>query len=272
MLGHVLLVSLLSFKSVYSLVPASILIYPHLESLQNGVCSDFIEHCRLEINSKGNFYAAIPGGSVLKMLSGLKAYTNAIDWSKVHIFYVNHKCLPPDDISSTHVKAKSLFLNSLPDVNIYPLKTSKSNNLFSDAASIQASMYSQLIKNHVPCQNHLPVFDYMLLGVGKDGHIGSLYPGRSEISVTDAWVVPVDKKSPHSITLTLPVINNAKHIRIVMSGADKAEAVVDGVLKQRPAAEFPVCGVEGSDVKWMVDEAGQLVREKAECTIVESSL
>ena len=256
---------------IQALLPPPILIFPHLESLSKGVCSDFITTCQSEIASKGKFYAAIPGGSVLKMLAGLKSFKNEVDWSNVYLFYVNHKCLPPGDTSSTHEKATSLFLNSLSNIHVFPLKISKENNHFSDSAAIQASMYSQSIKDTVPCLNNFPVFDYMLLGVGKDGHIGSLYPGRKEISNTDAWVLPVDKKSPHSITLTLPVINAAKHTRIVMSGADKAEAVVTGVLKQKPASEFPVCGVEGNDVKWMVDDAGMLVKNKVECTIVEQS-
>ena len=254
---------------IHALLPPPILIFPHLEALSQGLCSDFVSACQSEIASKGKFYAAVPGGSVLKMLAGLKSFKNEIDWSKVYLFYVNHKCLPPGDSSSTHEKATTLFLNSLPNIHVFPLKISKDNNHFSDSASIQASIYSQSIKDHVPCLNSIPVFDYMLLGVGKDGHIGSLYPGRKEVSSTDAWVLPVDKKSPHSITLTLPVINAARHTRIVMSGADKAEAVVTGALREKPASEFPVCGVEGRDVKWMVDDAGRLVKEKVECVVME---
>lgn len=84
----------------------------------------------------------------------------------------------------------------------------------------------ELIKDSFQLKNGaLPEFDYMLIGVGKDGHIGSLYPGRSEITDTMSLVLSVDKKSPSGITLSLPVMNAAKTIRVVLTGADKAEAV-----------------------------------------------
>jgi 6-phosphogluconolactonase len=244
-------------------------IYKNLDALSRGVCDDFVSCAQHAIAIRGVFIVAIPGGSVLKMLNGLQNQKNAVDWSKVKLFYVNHKCLPPDDASATHFKAKSLFLDTLSSIQVFPLKISKDNNLFADAANIQASIYEQQIRSHVALVNGLPVFDYMLLGVGKDGHIGSLYPGRKEVDIKDAYVVPVDKKTPASITLTFPIINAAKHTRIVMSGADKAEAVVVGALRTKPASEFPVCGVEGVDVKWMVDEAGSLVATKTECIMQE---
>lgn len=247
----------------------SIHVYKNLDALSIGVCNDFVRCAQRAIAIRGIFTAAVPGGSVLKMLTGLKQKSSAVDWSKVKLFYVNHKCLPPDDSSATHFKAKSLFLDTLSEIQAFPLQISQDNNLQTDSAVNQAALYQQQLLAQVALVSGVPVFDYMLLGVGKDGHIGSLYPGRNEVAIKDAYVVPVDKKSPASITLTFPVINAARHTRIVMSGADKAQAVVEGTLRTKPASEFPVCGVEGADVKWMVDDAGSLIVTKTTCIVEE---
>ena len=77
------------------------------------------------------------------------------------------------------------------------------------------------------------------------------------------------QKSPSSITLSLPVMNNAKEVRIVLTGADKAEAAVTGVLKEKAAIDFPVCGISNDRSAWMIDKAcSSLLSSKYPCTIV----
>ena len=96
----------------------------------------------------------------------------------------------------------------------------------------------------------------MLIGMGSDGHCGSLYPERSEVTFTDnsKWILPVDKKQPESITFTLPVMNNAKDTRVVLMGADKAETALKGITKSVDKTKFPVCGVKSDGTTWMIDE------------------
>lgn len=151
------------------------------------LCNQFILSAKTEIKSKGAFYVAVPGGSALKLLKGLKDKKKEIDWSKVFLFYVNHKCVPNNDESATHFKAKNLFLDAVGNVNAFVLDENKPN-----PADVAAS-YEQLVKQVVPQKNGLPYFDLVLLGFGKDGHIGSLYPGRNEVTNTSALVLAVDK-------------------------------------------------------------------------------
>ena len=218
------------------------------EQLGAAVVKDFLTHAEAEIKSKGAFYCAVPGGSVLKMLGGLKDHKNAVDFSKIHMFYANHKCVPNNDGSATHFKAKGLFLDTCP-INAYAL----SETVGAKGHDTDAHDYAKTMKSILPQSNGLPVFDYMLLGMGKDGHIGSLYPDRQEVfmSASDPWVLTVDKKLPSSITLSLPVMNAAKEVRMVLAGGDKAEAVLSGVSRSKAAAAFPSCGV--TKAKWMID-------------------
>lgn len=102
--------------------------------------------------------------------------------------------------------------------------------------------------------------------MGKDGHIGSLYPDRKEVLSDDhsKWVLSVDKKSPSSITLSLPVMNTAKQIRVVLVGEDKAEAANIGIMKELEPIKFPVTGV--TNAVWYLDNAAaSIVKNKVSC-------
>ena len=187
----------------------SVSIYNSPADLATALCNDFVLSAQNAITRSGRFYVAVPGGSVLKMLGGLKEVGKEVDWSKVHLFYVNHKCVPNDDASATHFKALSIFLDSCPAIAYSMTDAAEGVTKGHDT---DAHLYRAQMEAVLPQHNGLPIFDYMLLGMGKDGHIGSLYPGRKEVLMTDShqWVLAVDKKSPASISLSLPVMNAAR--------------------------------------------------------------
>jgi 6-phosphogluconolactonase len=218
------------------------------EQLGAAVVKDFLTNAEAAIKKAGAFYCAVPGGSVLKMLGGLKEHKNDLDFSKIHMFYANHKCVPNDDGSATHFKAKGLFLDVCP-IHAYPI----AETVGAKGHDTDAHEYAKAMKSVLPQSNGLPIFDYMLLGMGKDGHIGSLYPDRPEVfmAASEPWVLTVDKKQPSSITLSLPVMNAAREVRVVLAGGDKAEAVLAGVSRTKAAAAFPACGI--AQAKWMID-------------------
>lgn len=127
-------------------------------------------------------------------------------------------------------------------------------SIISYQSSFLRFLYETILTSCIPLR-----FDYMLLGMGSDGHVGSLYPGRKEVIIhnNDQHVLTVDKKSPASITLSLPVMNNAREIRIVLTGEDKKDAAFSGATRAKSPLEFPACGVIGA--KWLLDAgAGQL--------------
>ena len=173
---------------------------------------------------------------------------------QVFLYFVNHKIVPASDAGGTHTKGLDLFINAcgIPGDNQF------APSLEADGLSKEehAAIYSAHINKHVAVNAEgLPEFDYMLIGSGSDGHIGSLYPGRDEVKYegNDEWTLGVDKKDPPSISLSLPVMNAAKNIRVVMTGESKVETVTKGVMKLEAKEDFPVCGVK-SEV-WLIDEA-----------------
>jgi 6-phosphogluconolactonase len=203
------------------------------------------------IADKGHFWLAIPGGSILKMLVGSKG-----DWtSATTIAYVNHKCVPMDDENlATHAKAMKLFMNEWDGCN--PIVLDGTDKGDEEAASYQAKLQDVPVDS-----NGLPCFDLALIGVGDDGHIGSLYPNRAEVLETKSWVLPVAMKSPPSITLSLPVMANAKQVVVAACGvSDKyPQGKSDGMRRAIIAPEetpqtFPAVGLR-QKATWIMDKA-----------------
>lgn len=135
------------------------------------------ESAAAAIADHGYFALAIPGGSILKMLVGsdiLGSWT-----SKTTIAYVNHKCVPIDDMDlATHAKARNLFMDQWEGVNAIVMDGTASH---AEAASYEAKLKALSEKELPRDSAGLPVFDLALIGVGDDGHVGSLYPGRDEV-------------------------------------------------------------------------------------------
>jgi len=212
------------------------------------------------IAERGYFALAIPGGSILKMLAGDDILG---DWtSKTTICYVNHKCVAMNDADlATHAKAMGIFLNKWEGCNTITLDGTDDG--VEEAKSYERKMKA-LDATILPRDSKgLPVFDLALIGVGDDGHIGSLYPGRDEVLVDESgpWVLSVEMKDPPSITLSLPVMTNAKQVVVAACGvSDKYPQGKSAGMKRAVVSEnetiqtFPAVGLRRV-ATWVLDNA-----------------
>ena len=188
---------------------------------------------------------------MLTMLGGLASYR--IDWAKCVLAYVNHKCLPLDDEKSTHAKARKLFINASPGLTVLAPGGG------ADAVE-EAKAYADKLAAEPRLQktnSGVPIFDLMLLGMGADGHVGSLYPGRPEVTGTAAsCVLPVKKGSgPSSMTLSLETMNASRGVVIAMTGASKADAVLEALEVDHQPGEFPAAMVRcAGGMTWLLDD------------------
>ncbi|CAJ1961895.1 unnamed protein product [Cylindrotheca closterium] len=237
-----------------------VVVLPDADAVGDKVRSIVLEAAQSAIAERGYFALAIPGGSILKMLMGDDILG---DWTtKTTIAYVNHKCVDMGDGDlATHAKARKLFLDNWKGANTIIMEGTDNGD--QEAASYEAKM-KELSSEVLPRdESGLPVFDLALIGVGDDGHIGSLYPGRQEVLVgaDGPWVLPVAMKNPPSITLSLPVMANSKQVVVAACGVSekypqgKSEGMRRAVAAEDESLEtFPAVGLR-EVATWVMDQA-----------------
>lgn len=245
-----------------SVDPDNVIVLKDASAVSLKIQSIVTEAARKAISERGHFTLAIPGGSVLKMLVNLPSFD---EWaSKTTLVYVNHKCVEMDDIDrSTHAKAIKLFLGDWERAGL--------NTLVLDGTADgeqEARRYEEKIKNledtKLPRDSHtgLPQFDLALIGVGDDGHIGSLYPNRDEVLVDESgpWVLCVPMKNPPSITLSLPLMKAALKVVVAACGVSdkypqgKSAGMKRAIIDDETLQSFPAAGLRDK-ATWIMDEA-----------------
>ena len=165
---------------------------------------------------------ALTGGSTPK-----RAYERAAelepDWSRARLWWGDDRCVPPDHELSNYRLAKEALLDHLPaegmpDVHRIPGERGPHAGADDYEADLRATFGEQM-----------PRLDFLLLGLGPDAHVASLYPGQLTLQVRDRVAVGVEQAGwkPYvpRVSLTLPVLNAARLIVFLVAGEDKAEAV-----------------------------------------------
>jgi 6-phosphogluconolactonase len=151
----------------------------------------------------------------------------------------------------------------LPAEHVFPMPTQAKSP--ADCAAAYAAALAQFFS--APECSTPPRFDLVLLGMGEDGHVASLFPEAAALDVADAWVTwsrpgklppPVDR-----ITLTYPVLNAASRVAFLVAGANKAAALQDVLGRHATREHRPAAGVQaaGGTLTWFVDhDAARLLR------------
>lgn len=203
-------------------------------------------------------HVSLTGGSMgIGSLAAVAAHPDrdAVDWSRVHLWWSDERFVARDDDERNALQARRALGDAIdiPAANVHEPRAAGEGSL-DDAARA----YAEELREHAPEGAVAPRFDVCLLGVGPDAHIASLFPGRDEVHVDDATVLPVresPKPPPERITFTLPVINGSARVWLVVAGSDKADAVAK-VRAGAPLSDAPAAGARG-DVETIlfVDEA-----------------
>ena len=204
----------------------------------------------------GQYSVALSGGSTPKLLFRLLAgeYREQIDWSRLELFWGDERCVPHDSPESNYGVTHELLLRhvSIPEQQIHAIACS-------DDPAAEAGRYDELLRQRLPAERELPVFDLVFLGMGDDGHTASIFPDQRELLTVDALAATA--RHPESgqirISLTGPVINNARRVAFLVTGAGKQERVGD-VLRHRPGyGQYPAAHIAPAhgELHWFLDEA-----------------
>lgn len=225
------------------------------------------DRCAEAVRRRGVFTLALSGGSTpvtLFRLLGTEAWKNRIDWVHTRVFWVDERCVAPDDPASNYGVANRELLARVPAEEIFPMDGE------SDPGEA-AVAYEAVLRKHVPAEKGVPRLDCALLGMGEDGHTASIFPGSPLLEpealrsgrLTAAAVAGQASPKPESrrITLTLPMINASRCCLFLVVGEAKRERLRQALDPQAPL-ELPVQRVRPVDgeVVWVTDRAaGALV-------------
>jgi len=201
----------------------NITVFKNLEKLYQKSADTFIELAEKSIQKHGKFVVALSGGSSPKAIFKLlatKEYVDKIEWNKIYFFWVDERWVSLDDDKSN---AKMTFETLLNQV---PVNKSRIFPMYKDGVEPQefAKEYELQIRNVLGNEG---VFDFILLGMGDDGHTASLFPGEEILNEKEKWVDAYYLKSQemYRITLTEPIINKAENILVVAFGESKKHAL-----------------------------------------------
>ena len=239
-------------------------VFKDLKELSHEAAGLFIEGAAKAITERGQFLTALNGGSTPTRLFQLLGteYREKVEWNKVHVFWGDERCVPPDDPGSNYRQAQSMFLSHvpIPELNVHRVK--------GELEPAEASKdYALVLKEFATPPFEFPRFDLVYLGMGEDGHTASLFPG-SQVD-TSAPTLPVtaqyQDRPANRVTLTQLVFNQAHTVAFMATGEKKAVTLAE-VLSNRYNPElYPAQRIEPKDGKliWLVDDdaAARLPRE-----------
>ncbi|HCA86661.1 MAG TPA: 6-phosphogluconolactonase [Streptomyces sp.] len=197
------------------------------------------------------------GNGLLAALAATPA-RDAVDWARLDVWWGDERFLPAGDPERNETQARKALLDSLPldPARVHPMAASD-GPYGSDVESAAAAYATELATAAVP-ENHGPVpsFDVLMLGVGPDTHVASLFPELSGVRETERTVVGVHgapKPPATRISLTLPAIRAAREVWLLAAGEDKAQAVAMA-LSGAGEIQSPAAGAYGSRrTLWLLD-------------------
>jgi 6-phosphogluconolactonase len=196
------------------------------------------------------------GGNGNKLMRFLATQSGRIDWAKVHVFWGDDRYVAEDDDERNDKQAREALLDhvDIPARNVHAMAAADGE--FGNDLAAAALAYEQILAANAEPGDPAPDFDVHLLGVGPEGHINSLFPDTPAVRETTRLVVDVEdspKPPPLRITLTLPAIQRSREVWLLVSGAEKAEAVAGAVGGADPVS-IPAAGAIGREhTIWFLD-------------------
>ena len=231
-------------------------VYPDLETLSRNLASRWLDHARQCIAERGAAHLVLAGGGTPRRLYEELArpeHRGQLDWSRVHLYFGDERCVPPDHPDSNYRMARTALLEQVP------IPTAQVHPILADISSIRldAARYAGVLRQHAPTgPQGLPCFDLVLLGLGEDGHTASLFPGTCILHEQERPVaaVYVPQLKSWRISLTYPALRQARALWILAAGAAKADIL--GRIWREPAAGLPVQALTDLEtLEWHLDEA-----------------
>ncbi|MCM4169161.1 6-phosphogluconolactonase [Arenibacter antarcticus] len=217
------------------------------------VAKRFSEYLEEEINKSTIFHVALSGGSTPKgVFDYMSENAKGTDWSKVHLYWGDERCVAPSDSESNYKMTVDHLLSkiTIPKENIH--------RVFGEAEpESEAVRYAKVLDDNLPKELSLPQFDLVILGMGDDGHTASIFPHEIGLwdSTANCEVAIHPDSGQRRITVTGKIINNAKTVAFLVTGESKAEKVKTIIEKEAGHEAYPASLVAptSDNLIWFLD-------------------
>jgi 6-phosphogluconolactonase len=240
---------------------SNLFVFETPEQLALAAAERFVKYAGEFRGATERFRVALAGGNTPRRVYELLAtggFRDRVDWSQVHLFFGDERCVPPEHPDSNYSMVyEALILKvPIPAKNVHRIigEGNAKENALGYENELRA-FFAGLA---------WPDFDLVLLGMGEDGHTASLFPSSAALKEISRWVVPTrnDQAGQDRITITVPVFNHARRIMFLITGKKKAQRLKE-VLRPQPGSEqlpiqaiTPIKGM----LEWLVDaEAASLL-------------
>ncbi len=243
--------------------PSSVVVHSGAAVLADAAAARLVTHLVDAQSARGGAHLVLTGGTVgIAVLAALcsSPARHAVDWQAVDLWWGDERFLPTGDPERNETQARAALLDHVrvnPD-RVHAMPASDGPDVADvDAA---AARYADELARHAGAANRtgVPHFDVLLLGLGPDAHVASLFPGQPALYEHDRTVVGVHgspKPPPLRTSLTMTAINQASEVWFVVSGQDKAPAVMMSMSDAGPV-QVPAAGARGRHAtRWLLDRA-----------------
>ena len=249
----------------------NVIVEPDAEALHARLGHDLLDAARKAVNARGTFHLALSGGGTPEPFYERLATDlsfREMPWKDTHVWVVDERRVPAD-----HEKANIRMLRSaLLDHVSPPMPAHQAHPMpvdGEDPAGRYADELAEAYGHKLPSEGGggvPPKLDFVLLGMGGDCHTASLFPASPALGETEAWVAENDGEKvvpPPRITMTYPLLNNARKVAVLLTGAGK-HAALERVQALREAGEVdteevPISGIDpskhGGTLAWYLDAA-----------------
>lgn len=236
----------------------AVLVHDSPEQLAEAVCARLLTSL-VDIQSSGEVPRwVLTGGSIADRVYAAiasSAARDAVDWSRVEFWWGDERFLPEGHEDRNETQARHALLDHVQadETRVHPIPGSDRT----DEPELAAAAYEQTLKSNALARHDgdTPLFDLVMLGVGPDGHVASLFPERPALQDERGavGVREAPKPPPLRVSLTLRTLSHAREVWFVVSGQDKADAVHQA-LSGAGVFQVPAAGPSGQQrTLWLLD-------------------
>jgi 6-phosphogluconolactonase len=223
------------------------------------------------VKQRGVFHVALSGGSTPEPFY-IRLVTDprfrGLPWQDTHIWVVDERRVPETDDKSNTKMLRETLIDHVPirkrQVHPMPVMESDPAGLYEKELARVFDVKAEAPHGHAGLLRGAPALDFVLLGMGDDTHTASLFPGSPALSEQRRWVAANDGPKvtpPPRVTLTFPILNAARHVAVLVTGAKKQMALrlveKQASLGEPDVQRFPITGVNptNGELTWYLDPA-----------------